>query len=357
MLHWRVKGATESRPSKSRHFLCAGELNPSSRRAEDGRRPLLAGFLEPLLAPRGTHTAIAMKLGRPRKNLQDEAPGEGRRRRLTGSFVEPDYADPLDKKPPRSGMGAARWWVRPAQPNADDPSDERDTEPMPDFRQPEPWSSSFVLARRAGRTPSTRSACSRSGGRRARRTAIRRWRRRGPSRRRRARRSAPKPSAAELGRGGADARRLAAGEGAGRARADPAERARKRSELAKQRYAKRRQNLRAPRARRRAARGGRRAAEPEEARAAKGLLASCPCVYSILCVCRIYTAHCAAKYTHSTPPHPARTAPMPARWRRGRRPARRSLRCGSRARSRPPPQALCPSSPAHTRMRRRRRRR
>ena len=40
----------------------------------------------------------------------------------------------------------ARWWVRPAQPNADDPSDERDTEPMPDFRQPEPWSSRSVLA-------------------------------------------------------------------------------------------------------------------------------------------------------------------------------------------------------------------
>ena len=113
----------------------------------------LAGLLEPLLAPRGRHYLVEMKMGRPRKNLQDEAPGEGRRRRLTGSFVEPDYADPLDKKPPRSGMGAARWWVRPAQPNADDPSDERDTEPMPDFRQPEPWSSRSMLARSRWKDP------------------------------------------------------------------------------------------------------------------------------------------------------------------------------------------------------------
>ena len=37
----------------------------------------LAGLLEPLLAPRCCQPAITMKLGRPRKNLQDEAPGEG----------------------------------------------------------------------------------------------------------------------------------------------------------------------------------------------------------------------------------------------------------------------------------------
>ena len=185
-----------------------------------------------------------MKLGRPRKNLQDEAPGEGRRRRLTGSFVEPDYADPLDKKPPRSGMGAARWWVRPAQPNADDPSDERDTEPMPDFRQPEPWSSRSVLARSRWKDPEYKERV--LAKRRATRAAN------GNTPVATARPEPATPGAAQRAEAlrllSSDEeewmrRRLAAGEGAGRARADPAERARKRSELAKQRYAKRRQNL------------------------------------------------------------------------------------------------------------------
>ena len=204
----------------------------------------LAGFLEPLLAPRACSSAIEMKLGRPRKNLQDEAPGEGRRRRLTGSFVEPDYADPLDKKPPRSGMGAARWWVRPAQPNADDPSDERDTEPMPDFRQPEPWSSRSVLARSRWKDPEYKERV--LAKRRATRAAN------GNTPVATARPEPATPGAAQRAEAlrllSSDEeewmrRRLAAGEGAGRARADPAERARKRSEQAKQRYAKRRQNL------------------------------------------------------------------------------------------------------------------
>ena len=204
----------------------------------------LAGLLEPLLAPRGRHFDVSMKLGRPRKNLQDEAPGEGRRRRLTGSFVEPDYADPLDKKPPRSGMGAARWWVRPAQPNADDPSDERDTEPMPDFRQPEPWSSRSVLARSRWKDPEYKERV--LAKRRATRAAN------GNTPVATARPAPATPGAAQRAEAlrllSSDEeewmrRRLAVGEGAGRARADPAERARKRSELAKQRYAKRRQNL------------------------------------------------------------------------------------------------------------------
>ena len=184
-----------------------------------------------------------MMRGRPRKNLQDEAPGEGRRRRLTGSFVEPDYADPLDKKPPRSGMGAARWWVRPAQPNADDPSDERDTEPMPDFRQPEPWSSRSVLARSRWKDPEYKERV--LAKRRATRAAN------GNTPVATARPEPATPGAAQRAEAlrllSSDEeewmrRRLAAGEGAGRARADPAERARKRSEQAKQRYAKRRQN-------------------------------------------------------------------------------------------------------------------
>ena len=205
---------------------------------------LADALLEPLLAPHGRSTVVSMKLGRPRKNLQDEAPGEGRRRRLTGSFVEPDYADPLDKKPPRSGMGAARWWVRPAQPNADDPSDERDTEPMPDFRQPEPWSSRSVLARSRWKDPEYKERV--LAKRRATRAAN------GNTPVATARPEPATPGAAQRAEAlrllSSDEeewmrRRLAAGEGAGRARADPAERARKRSEQAKQRYAKRRQNL------------------------------------------------------------------------------------------------------------------
>ena len=205
---------------------------------------LADALLEPLLTPRGRHAPVTMKLGRPRKNLQDEAPGEGRRRRLTGSFVEPDYADPLDKKPPRSGMGAARWWVRPAQPNADDPSDERDTEPMPDFRQPEPWSSRSVLARSRWKDPEYKERV--LAKRRATRAAN------GNTPVATARPEPATPGAAQRAEAlrllSSDEeewmrRRLAAGEGAGRARADPAERARKRSEQAKQRYAKRRQNL------------------------------------------------------------------------------------------------------------------
>ena len=205
---------------------------------------LADALLEPLLAPHGRHAPVTMKLGRPRKNLQDEAPGEGRRRRLTGSFVEPDYADPLDKKPPRSGMGAARWWVRPAQPNADDPSDERDAEPMPDFRQPEPWSSRSVLARSRWKDPEYKERV--LAKRRATRAAN------GNTPVATARPEPATPGAAQRAEAlrllSSDEeewmrRRLAAGEGAGRARADPAERARKRSEQAKQRYAKRRQNL------------------------------------------------------------------------------------------------------------------